>query len=246
MWIDTAIPFNTMSKLIVPEHLKKTYRGELFLLEDSNDEERVLLFSTEQNMKLLSSNSDWLGDGTFKILPLLFYQLYSVLVIINNYILPLAFGLLPNKKQKINVKFFSMIKKHLNAYPSSHNVGFERALFNAVGKVFGNDVEIYGCYFHLSQNFFKHVKNLGLYVLYKTDFRFKHCFLLTQSLAFIPTDDVLEGFLKVKSNCLKNCAAFEPYLDYIETYNVGKLDDKLHKRLNLISQSQHGIYITVS
>jgi hypothetical protein len=46
-----------------------------------------------------------------------------------------------------------MNKKHLNAYPNSINVDFERAVFNAVGKVFGNDVEIYGCYFHLSQNF---------------------------------------------------------------------------------------------
>jgi hypothetical protein len=79
--------------------------------------------------------------------------------------------------------------------------------------------------------FFKHVKNLGYNVLYKTDFRFKHCYILTQSLAFIPTDDVLEGFLKVKYYCFKSCAAFEPYLDYIETYYVGKLDDKLHKRL---------------
>jgi hypothetical protein len=80
-----------LKELIVPEHLKKTYRGKLFLLEDSNDEERVLLFSTEQNMKLLSSNSDCVGDGTFKILPLSFYQLFSVLVMINNYILPLRF-----------------------------------------------------------------------------------------------------------------------------------------------------------
>jgi hypothetical protein len=142
-----------LKELIVPEHLKKTYRGKLFLLEDSNDEERVLLFSTEQNMKLLSSNSDCFGDGTFKILPLSFYQLFSVLVMINNYISPLAFGLLPNKKQKIYVKFFSLNKKHLNAYPNSINVDFEREVFNAVSKVFGNDFEIYGCYFHLSQNF---------------------------------------------------------------------------------------------
>ena len=117
-----------LKELIVPEHLKKTYRGKLFLLEDSNDEERVLLFSTEQNMKLLSSNSDCFGDGTFKILPLSFYQLFSVLVMINNYISPLAFGLLPNKKQKIYVKFFSLNKKHLNAYPNSINVDFERAV----------------------------------------------------------------------------------------------------------------------
>ncbi len=103
-----------LKDLVIPDKYKETYSGKLFLIDDSNDDERVLLFSTKKNLKLLSENLDWLGDGTFKILPLIFFQLYTILVVINNFIIPLAFGLLPNKKQKIYEKVFSMIFKELN------------------------------------------------------------------------------------------------------------------------------------
>jgi hypothetical protein len=114
-----------LKSLVVTDQYKKTYRGKLFLIDDSKDDNRVLLFSTDDNLNLLSKHRDWLGDGTSKILPLLFLQLYTILVEINNFIIPLAFGLLPNKTQKTYLKFFSLLKKRLTSYPNSINVDFE-------------------------------------------------------------------------------------------------------------------------
>ena len=219
-----------LKSLVVPDQYKKTYRGKLFLIDDSKDDDRVLLFSTDDNLKLLSKHRDWLGDGTFKILPLLFLQLYSILVEINNFIIPLAFGLLPNKTQRTYLKFFSMLKKRLTSNPNSINVDFEKAVFNAVQKTFGAGVEIYGCYFHLSQNFFKHVRKMEFYIMYLTDTHVKQCFLFTQALAFLPSKDVLSGFLIVKQFCIENCARFMPFLDYVEKYYIGGRDSISNKR----------------
>jgi hypothetical protein len=119
-----------------------------------------------------------------------------------------------------------MIYKRINGYPKSINVDFERDVFNAVSYLFGANVDIYGCYFHLSQNFFKHVRNTGFYIPYQTNAFFKKCFLYTQSSAFLPPADVVNGFLKVKLFCYKNCPEFMKFLDYVEKYYIGEHDEK--------------------
>ena len=102
--------------MIVPEELKKTYKGELFLIEDSgkDDPHRTLLFSTNQNLKLLSKFNNWLGDGTFKILPLIMFQLFTVFIVLNNFTLPLAYGLLPDKKKRNLRSIFKMLSKRVS------------------------------------------------------------------------------------------------------------------------------------
>ena len=130
--------------------------GENFFYEDSGkgDSERILLFTTETNIKILNTNKDWYADGTFDISPTLFKQLYSVHVIINNFDLPMLYAFLPNKKQQVYLKMFKMIRKIVDTKPTSINMDFEKAVMNAAISVYPNCL-IYGCYFHLSQNFFK-------------------------------------------------------------------------------------------
>ena len=121
--------------------------------ESGTGNDRIFLFSTAENLKLLSKHRSWMGDGTFAVLPLIFIQLYTI-VVVNNFTLPLAYGLLPNKKTKTYVIFFKMIYASILTFSESFNVNFELASFKAVKEVFGKHVQIYGCYFHLSQSFF--------------------------------------------------------------------------------------------
>ncbi len=86
---------------------------------------RVYLFSTTKNLKLLSKYTAWMVDGTFAVLPLIFLQLNTILVIEKNFPLPLAFGLLPNKKTKTYIAFFSLIYPFLTSTPTLINVDFE-------------------------------------------------------------------------------------------------------------------------
>ena len=83
--------------------------------------------------------------------------------------------------------------------PKSFNVDFELATFKAVRKVFGK-IEICGCYFHLSQSFYRNILLKGFVNEYRNNKTFKNCFLLTQALAFLRIDDVKKGFNLLKKH----------------------------------------------
>jgi hypothetical protein len=172
-----------------------------------------------------------MGDGTFAVLPLIFFQLYTILVIINNFPLPLAYGLLPNKTTKTYTEFFSLIMRKITVIPKSFNVDFDLATFKAVRKVFGK-IEIYGCYFHLSQSFYKNILLKGFVNEYRNNKTFKNCFLLTQALAFLRIDDVKKGFNLLKKHAETNCTSFLIFLDYVEVNYIGKGSKRARFEIN--------------
>lgn len=64
--------------MVIPSEYKMTADGEDFLLYDSgSSDQRMLVFSTVRNIKLLENSTDWFGDGTFKVVPGLFYHSHS-------------------------------------------------------------------------------------------------------------------------------------------------------------------------
>jgi hypothetical protein len=83
------------------EYKKKTDRGEIFLLYDSgnNDNNRIIMFGTARNIALLNEFPHWCVDGTFKVAPQFFTQVYTVHALINNRALPMIYVLLNNKQQ---------------------------------------------------------------------------------------------------------------------------------------------------
>lgn len=78
-----------------------TAKGDPFLLYDSGDgdSERLFIFATQQNLKCLAESTSWFADGTFKVTPDQFYQLYTVHADINSIVVPMAYGLLPSKSE---------------------------------------------------------------------------------------------------------------------------------------------------
>lgn len=78
----------TINELCVLEQYKVTLVGKPFLLYDSEAaENRILLFSTEENLKFLSNANNWYVDGTFKTVPLIFNQLFTIHGVKKNFIL---------------------------------------------------------------------------------------------------------------------------------------------------------------
>ena len=43
-----------------------------------NDHERIILFGDPEMLRVLETSNVWLADGTFKVTPEMFYQLYSI------------------------------------------------------------------------------------------------------------------------------------------------------------------------
>ena len=62
------------------DEYKKLASGENFLLFDSDigDDNRILIFGTDRTVSLLAQSPNWFMDGTFSVVPELFFQLYTV------------------------------------------------------------------------------------------------------------------------------------------------------------------------
>ena len=69
-----------MSVIVVPLALTRTYKDEKFYWDDtgSEDPNRLMLFTTEQNLQVLKENRAWYGDGTFDISSIFFKQIYTI------------------------------------------------------------------------------------------------------------------------------------------------------------------------
>lgn len=69
----------SLDELVVPEDLRKTLGGSDFLVRDIVlEEDRILLFTTIENVQYLDQSTIWIMDGTFKTVPSIFKQLYTI------------------------------------------------------------------------------------------------------------------------------------------------------------------------
>ena len=85
---------NHRNQLILSEEDTKTNKGEAFSMFDSGEvEDRMLVFSTEENLTVLASCKHYFMDGTFKTVPVIFDQLYTIHGIKNGYGIPLVYAL---------------------------------------------------------------------------------------------------------------------------------------------------------
>lgn len=89
------------------------------------------------------------------------------------YYIPLAFCLLPNKKEYSYKTIFNLLRKKchslgLNLNPKVIVADFEIAIHNAIRAEF-SDSKVIGCRFHLAQAWFRKIQNLGLVPYYKKE-----------------------------------------------------------------------------
>ena len=99
----------------IPPIYQETTAGQPFLLHDSGHEEnRILVFATNDNIQLLAESPSWFMDGTFKTAPELFFQLYTIHSCTAKKVLPCVYALLPNKQQATYNRLFEILKEHQN------------------------------------------------------------------------------------------------------------------------------------
>lgn len=141
------IEFN--KELLVTCH-EEGEEGEPFLIgiTGGEDEHRVLTFGTEANVRYLGRFNRWFGDGTFKISPKIFKQIYTINIVWNGVTLPMSYSLLPNKQTESYLKMFRQIAEKLEPedYPTHFSHDFELAPINAFKEVFGEEVIIEGSF----------------------------------------------------------------------------------------------------
>ena len=78
----------------------RTHKGEQFLLiENGNENDRMVIFTTSDNLRYLSNADIIYMDGTFQTCPSLFYQIFTLHAFKNGKQFPFVYCLLPGKSR---------------------------------------------------------------------------------------------------------------------------------------------------
>lgn len=124
-----------------------------------NDKQlNIIMFSCRTNLTFLSKLKTLYVDGTFQYCPKHFLQMFTIHGLINDYYIPLAFFLLPNKETKTYEKAFDYLNEECMKYnftfaPDTVFADFEVAIYNAL-RVVWTEANIKGCRFHLGQSWY--------------------------------------------------------------------------------------------
>ena len=211
-------------ELIIPNEFKEYFNAsgerENFLIADSGPEnDRILIFGRQRWTSFLVDSEVWYCDGTFKLAPLIFSQVYVIMVKRHGSVHPILYSLLPNKTRNTYTRMFRMIQ---NAIPGSTtrtiSCDFEQAAISAMRECFPN-VRINGCFFHLAHNFHKHLKQMGLGIAYKNDPEFAIKAKMIVALSFVPVPR-LPAYLEILSVNLP--PELQVLLDWFEDNYLGR------------------------
>ena len=140
---------------MLPHEYQMTGTVERFLLFDTGvgDVNRMLVFATDDGIDMLANSSKWFGDGTFKLCPQIFPQIYTTHALVNHEVLPCVFALLPSKAEIVYEQLFTTVcnavRNNNGNDPDGFLVDFETAAINAIRNVLPQ-TDISGCFFHLS------------------------------------------------------------------------------------------------
>ena len=168
---NAVYPLPTSRNFTIPDEYKTLPNGEDFLLHDSEnaDSNRILIFGTNRTVQLLIEYRHWFVDGTFKIVPELFFQLYSLHALVLGDVIPCLYALLPNKTEATYNRFLQEISAFSpDLQPESITMDYEKGAMNAVSATFPT-ASIHGCFYHLAQSVNRQIQELGLQERYRTD-----------------------------------------------------------------------------
>ena len=219
------IPATMVVIPVLPQTYQTTSIGEQFLLFDSGvgDAERLFILGSPQATQLLTQSTHWFCDGTFKVVPELFYQMYTIHAEVREKIFPI-YALLPNKTQINYTRLLREVSNVVNgASPTSVMMGFERAALNSFETVFPNSI-LSGCYFHLSSNVWKKRQDVGLQQRYNDDEEFSIHVRMIMSLAFVTVADVVNAFNDLTDEIeMQYNTDMDDLLNYFEDTYMGRL-----------------------
>jgi hypothetical protein len=197
-----------------------------FLIYDSGAQshERVIVFGSDRALQHLSRARVWYMDGTFETAPHLFKQLYVIRAPAGESSVTCVYAFLSGKSQALYELLFRGLNDHCrsNGYdlePERIKVDFEQAVFRAIASVYGTDVTVSGCYYHLTQSTYRKIQELGLATQYSNNAEVHHFCGMLDGLAFLPIDTVSDG-MQLLHSLVHKLPQLTPLLEYFDTTYV--------------------------
>ena len=150
---------------------------------------------------MLANSNQWFGNGTFKLCPQMFSQMYKTHALVNHEVLPCVFALQPSKTLIVFEPFFHSgmecsQKNNNGKNPDEFPVFFETTAIKAIRNVL-QQTDMSSCFFHLSLNLQKHIQCAGLQERYMSDPQFGLKLRIIPTLAFVSLQDVINSFEKL-------------------------------------------------
>jgi hypothetical protein len=191
-------------------------RTNLIVDTGREDPQRILIFGS---LRPLVTNSSWFADGTFKISPEIFYQVYTIHAQIQSSIVPTIFALLPNKQERTYDRMWHELKElEPSLEPTVLMTDFEMAAINSAKTAFP-DIQTKGCYFHLGQSLWRKVQDLGLREIYLNNVEVRIATKMLLALAFIQPARVPEVFVQISDDAP---AELNEVYSYFEDTYIGR------------------------
>ncbi|KRZ52395.1 Ragulator complex protein LAMTOR3 [Trichinella nativa] len=174
-----------------------TKSGAQFLMYHSPTND-ILIFATEDGVKLLAQSNCWCGDGTFKIVPSWYQQLFTLHVFLRGKLLPVVYCLTVRKDLPTYSRIFEVLHSKaeelgVQLEPAKFVCDFETALIPAIQGNFPN-TRVQGCFFHFCQAVLRQVGRLGLRTDYMNNQEVRKKVKMLMALAFLPVHLVPAGF----------------------------------------------------
>ncbi|KII62458.1 hypothetical protein RF11_13829 [Thelohanellus kitauei] len=155
------------AELIIPRELSTTSHNENFIVFDSNEiiNSRIILFGSPTTISYMHGSSSIYFDATFKTVPSLFYQLFTIHGEYNGYIFLVFYALMQKKDQNEYSRIWNYLAYNYDFYFTNSLSDFERAAINAFQATFPNTTHSC-CFFHFAQCIWRKVQNYGLETQY--------------------------------------------------------------------------------
>ena len=179
-------------------------------------EARHIIFATDTQLKVLREAKKINGDGTFKVPPKPFAQLFSLhaFIAFEKQVkqVPLIFVFMSRR----TAEDYEAVLKHIKQMCESMDENlpafldftdfvcdFERAVWKAIRTVFPK-VTIRGCGFHLRQAIFRKIQELGLATSYFHNVEIRQLCRMLMTLNLQPPEKIVERFNDIRNKVTDN------------------------------------------
>nr|CAG8678882.1 5299_t:CDS:1 [Entrophospora candida] len=212
----------SLQDIDVPTHLRTTISGEQFLAREIElDEEKIMIFCTTSNLQHLQEANYWIMDGTFKTMPALFQQMYTIHALVggenNARDFPMVYTLMTSKSEESYRRLFQELvdlgeETGHHLAPPMILTDFEQAAINAAQSEFPGSINK-GCFFHLCQNVWRKIQTLGLAIEYSNDEDFSIKLRYLTALAFLPPSEIPDAFDQIRPLLPESAAELAQYFE---------------------------------